>query len=413
LLKHFGGPPFKDGFYGEVEMRDQLTWLQRLELMTLLFVHGMALASWFVPMGAVLKSAELGSITPFAFAASAIAALMSPLFFGAMADRAVPPIRILRWVSLGTAILVAGTAKAIEDRWNGWSVLLLIQLQSLLSMPTTSLTGSIVFARLANSQRQFGAIRALGTAGWMVGCWLVSLFLYDTSPHAFYMSSLLWLGLSAYTLLLPNGQLSIAATGHMSLRERFGLDALALLKIRDHRVIFATVTLVAIPFAAFYPYTPAHMSDLGLLRTSAWMSLGQVIEVAVMVFIGGILARWSLKWVIVTGLACGILRYVLYAQDAPVLLVIGVCLHGLAYTFTYISAQIYLAEKIEAAWRTRAQALLSMMTGGIGNLVGYLLTGSWFSFCQDGELTDWPMFWGGLCGLVLLVTLYFLRSFRG
>jgi nucleoside transporter len=392
-------------------MRDQLTWLQRLELMALLFVHGMALASWFVPMGAVLKSAELGSFTPFAFAASAIAALMSPLFFGAMADRAVPPIRILRWVSLGTAILVAGTAWAIEDQWNGWSVLLLIQLQSLLSMPTTSLTGSIVFARLANSQRQFGAIRALGTAGWMVGCWLVSLFLYDTSPRAFYLSSLLWLGLSAYTLLLPNGQLSITATGRMSLRERFGLDALSLLKIRDHRVIFATATLVAIPFAAFYPYTPAHMSDLGLQRTSAWMSLGQVIEVAVMIFIGGILARWSLKWVIVTGLVCGILRYVLYAQDAPVALVIGVCLHGLAYTFTYISAQIYLAEKIEAAWRTRAQALLSMMTGGIGNLVGYLLTGSWLSFCQNGELENWPLFWGGLSGLVLLVTVYFLRSF--
>ncbi|MCU0710117.1 MAG: MFS transporter, partial [Pirellula sp.] len=196
-----------------------------------------------------------------------------------------------------------------------------------------------------------------------------------------------------------------------SLRERFGLDALSLLKIRDHRVIFATATLVAIPFAAFYPYTPAHMSDLGLQRTSAWMSLGQVIEVAVMIFIGGILARWSLKWVIVTGLVCGILRYVLYAQDAPVALVIGVCLHGLAYTFTYISAQIYLAEKIEAAWRTRAQALLSMMTGGIGNLVGYLLTGSWLSFCQNGELENWPLFWGGLSGLVLLVTVYFLRSF--
>jgi len=55
--------------------------------MLLLFVHGMALAAWFVPMGGVLESIEQPLLVPYAFAASAIAALLSPLFFGAMADR--------------------------------------------------------------------------------------------------------------------------------------------------------------------------------------------------------------------------------------------------------------------------------------------------------------------------------------
>jgi MFS family permease len=94
--------------------------MERCELMALLFLHGMALAAWFVPMGSVLEGAGLRSLTPFAFAASAIAALMSPLFFGAMADRSVPPLRVLRWISFGTAILASIVALAIATGWNRW-----------------------------------------------------------------------------------------------------------------------------------------------------------------------------------------------------------------------------------------------------------------------------------------------------
>lgn len=387
--------------------------MERFELMALLFLHGMALGAWFVPMGSVLEAANLKSLTPFAFAASAVAALLSPLFFGAMADRSVPPLRVLRWISFGTAIMVTAVAWAIANKWSAWIILLGIQLQSLLSVPSSSLAGSIVFARLSNSLRQFGSIRALGTLGWMAGCWLVSLLRIDASPQAFQLSAGLWLALSLYTLLLPKGAIAIANSNRLSLRERFGLDALSLLRNPDHRVIFVTAALVAIPFAAFYPYTPAHMSHLGLQRTSALMSLGQVAEVGVMFAIGGILSRWRLKWVILTGLFCGVLRYVLYAMDSRAPVLLGVGLHGLAYTFTYISAQIYLAKRIEAAWRTRAQALLSMMTGGIGNLIGYLCTGGWLHICASGGNENWSLFWGGLCALVLMVLVYFAVSYRG
>jgi MFS family permease len=90
----------------------------------------------------------------------------------------------------------------------------------------------------------------------------------------------------------------------------------------------------------------------------------------------------------------------------------GVGLHGLAYTFTYISTQIYLAKKIDPAWRTRAQALLSMMTGGFGNLAGYLFTGAWLALCETQGDVDWTQYWLVLNGLVLLVLVYFAISYR-
>jgi MFS family permease len=134
------------------------------------------------------------------------------------------------------------------------------------------------------------------------------------------------------------------------------------------------------------------------------------MEVGVLFAIGAILTRWGFKRVIAMGLFCGILRYLLYAFDTPWAVLAGVLLHGFAYAFIYISTQLYLAERIKVQWRTRAQALLSMMTGGIGNLVGYLLTGGWLVACETDGVTAWTIYWLGLCSLVVLVMVYFVRS---
>lgn len=379
--------------------------------MVLLFLHGMALAAWFVPMGTVLEAANLGALTPIAFAASAIAALLSPLFFGAMADRAVPPVKVLRWIAAGSALFSVLISLAVEHQWCPSTIWLLIQLQALLSAPTNSLAGSIVFARLATSHRYFGSIRAMGTAGWMAGCWLVSGLEWDAHPRTFQLSGLVWAALAGYTWLLPQGAVEAESNKRLTLRERFGLDALSLLRIHDHRVIFLTAALVAIPFAAFFPYTPMHMKALGMERTSAWMSLGQVAEIIVMFAIGDLLVRWRLKAVILLGLGCGLLRYGLYAFNAPLPLLLGVGLHGLSYTFIYISTQIYFAQRIDPAWRTRAQALLSLMVSGVGNLSGYLVTGSWLHSCQQGTQIDWSRYWIGLDLLILAVLVFFAASY--
>ncbi len=380
--------------------------------MGLLFLHGMAMASWFVPLSSVLDVAGMGAIKSMAFAATAIAALLSPLFFGAMADRSALPAKVLRWVSVATAIMVLWIAWGVEWKWNAWFLLCLIQVQSLFLVPTSSLAGSIVLFRLRNSKNQYGSIRALGTIGWMAGCWTTSLLGFDTSPKAFYLSGALWLIVAAYTLVLQQHSVASQSPKHLSLRERFGLDALGLFRIHDHRVVFMTSTLLAIPFAAFYPYTPPHLSDLGFERLSAWMSLGQVSEVVAMLAIGGILARWRLKWVILAGLFFGWMRYVLYAMDMRVPVLLGLGLHGFAFTFTYISTQIYLAKRVEAEWQSRAQALLSLLSGGVGNLAGYLITGAWIQFCRTSSGVQWTEYWLGLAAMVMLVLIYFSISIK-
>ncbi len=275
-----------------------------------------------------------------------------------------------------------------------------------------SLASTIVFARLADAKQEFGPLRAMATLGWMAGCLLVSALGADTSALAGYAGAVMWLLVAAVTFFIPALE-KIKLAGHIAWHERLGLDALILLKNPDHRVVFITTALLCIPMSAFYPYAPPHLRALGFERTSAWMSLGQVSEIIAMFSLGGLLLSWRLKWIFACGLGFGVLRFALSALNTKAGLLTGVALHGASYTLVFITAQIYLDQRVDPAWRARAQALMTLMNSGVGNLLGYLGAGWWFTACTQAGETRWPRFWGALSVVAGLVMLHFLTAYRG
>jgi nucleoside transporter len=382
------------------------------ELTTLFFLQGAALGMWLVPLSTVLDAHGLQAIKPFAFAAMAVAAFVSPLIFGAMADRHASPVKVLRGLSLATAAAMALASTGIQLGWHPLLVLGLIQLYAVCASPTFSIASTIIFARLADAQKEFGPIRAMATLGWMSGCWLISALGADTRALAGYSGAVMWVLAGTFTCFLPE-LVTPKSAEHLSWHERLGLDALTLLKNPDHRVVFITCALFNIPLAGFYPYTPPHLRSLGLEHTTAWMSLGQVTEVIAMFSLGGLLLRWRLKWIFACGLSFGVLRFALSAMNGKVGLLAGVLLHGCSYALVFITSQIYLEQRVDATWRARAQALLTLMTSGVGNLLGYLGTGWWSSACTDLSGTQWSLFWGGLAAAVGAVMAYFLTAYHG
>lgn len=367
---------------------------------------------WFVPLSTVLDAHGLHAVKPLAFAASSLAAFLTPLVFGAMADRHAPPVRVLRWLTAASALTLALANFAMQHGGGAPLVLGLIQLYAFCSAPTWSIASTIVFARLSDARQEFGPIRALATLGWMGGAVLVSVLGADASTLAGFSGAVAWLLVCGLTWLLPVVAVPAAAAAQ-TWRERFGLDALSLLKNRDHRVVFLTCALFNIPLSAFYPYAPPHLLELGMTRTSAWMSLGQVTEIIAMLSLGVLLGRGRLKWIFVAGLSFGLARFGLSALDTKAGLLAGVALHGCSFTLVFITGQIYLEQRVDPAWRARAQALMSLMNGGVGSFMGYLGSGWWFKACSREDATDWPVFWGGLSVAVCAVLVYFLLSYRG
>jgi nucleoside transporter len=354
-----------------------LTTIRRAEyaeLIVLFFIQGAALGMWFVPLSAVLDAHGFADIKSYAFATSAVAAFISPLVFGAVADRHASPVKVLRWLALATALAMALASTAIRAEWSSGVVLALIQLHALCSAPTWSISSTIIFARLADAKKEFGPIRAMATIGWMGGCLLISVLDADRSTLSGYFGAVTWLLVGAFTFFLPVLE-TPKFVENLTWTQRLGLDALVLLREKDHRVVFLTTALFTIPLAGFYPYAPSHLREMGLVHTSAWMSLGQITEIVAMFSLGALLLRWRLKWIFACGLGFGVVRFALSALDTKAGLIAGIILHGCSFTLVLITAQIYLNQRVDPAWRARAQALMALMNGGVGSLLGYLGTG--------------------------------------
>jgi MFS family permease len=389
-----------------------IRWSEYGELAALFLIQSMATGIWMVPLSVVFKAHHLEGIAPYAFATSALAALVSPLIFGAMADRHASPVAVLRGLAVASAATMSVVAWSINQGWSPGLVLLLVQIYALCAAPTGSIVSAIVFSRLQNSERQFGPIRAGATVGWMAGCWLVSALNADTSTLSEYTCAVTWLALAAFTFLLPSVP-PPRPTDHPTLLQRLGWDAVVLLKNRDHRAVFITAALFSIPLAAFYPFTPLHLQQLGFRHTSAWMTLAQTTELIAMFSLAGLFLRWRLKWIFVAGLCFGLLRFILCAVNSPFWVLAGTSLHGLTFTLYFITAQIYINERVGPEWRARAQAMMALMVNGVGNLFGYLGTGWWFKACAQGAATQWQLFWSGVTMAVGVVMIYFLAAYHG
>jgi Nucleoside H+ symporter len=333
---------------------------------------------------------------------------------------------------------------AIDRHSQGWLVLVLAQVHALFSVPSFGLATSLVIARLAEPKREFGPLRAFATVGWMVGGvilglgtwthgWLGRLGLDEASAvmsasrwwkalvegeHFALLSGLSgavsWLVVIAITYgirPLP----PLAEVKHRTWRDMLGLEAWSLLRNRDHRVVFIGAALFNIPLAAFYQETPLHLRDIGLklLEVPAAMSLGQVMEVVGLFALAWLLARFRLKWLFLWGIGFGALRYGLFILHSVPAVCAGIFMHGMCFTLFFMSAQIYLEQRIAPAMRARAQALLSLMMSGIGNLVGYLCCGAWRQYCTVAGHTDWAVYWTGMTVSVVLIWGWFALSYRG
>ena len=268
---------------------------ERAEMATLFFINAAAMGMWLVPFGNVLTAHGYSRIIPFGYACSGVAAFISPMAFGALADQRIPPARLLRWLSVGCAAFLALTFFAIEHAWDSRAVLGALQCYAIFAAPTFGLATTIVMARVREPEREFGPIRAWATLGWMASACVVSWVLRaDTSTLSGFAAAATWLLGACWTFALPAVPPGDVRAGR-TWRDVFGLEALELFTHRDHRVVFITAALFNIPMAAYLPYTPLHLRAVGVEYATAAMALGQISEVIAIFALARLLAGGRLN----------------------------------------------------------------------------------------------------------------------
>jgi MFS family permease len=384
---------------------------ERLQLAVLYFIIALALGLWTFNFSSVLAAHGYEHIVRYAWAANGVAAIISPLIVGALADLRYSSERVLRWIGTGAAAFLALLFWAIEKRLHwGW-VLALAQLHALWSVPTFGLATSLVMSRLNRARDEFGPVRMWATIGWMVGGVVISVLSIEDATTSGFLAAVLWLVAVSYTYTLK--PLPPLVSERKGWKELFGLEAWTLLRHPDHRVVFLGAAIFNIPLSIFYMHTPLHLKDLGVDARSAVMSIGQVLEVVGLFGLAAILNYCRLKTLFMAGMVFGLARYGLFAMNVEWAMVAGIALHGACFISFFMTAQIYLEQRIPGEMRARAQALLSLMTSGIGNLLGYLGCGWWRGVCQSQGVTDWHQYWLGLTLFIAVTLIWFGISYKG
>lgn len=379
------------------------------------FLQGMTPGFWMPALTNILTARGLGDWVTLAFVVPPLGALISPLIGGALADQRFPANRLLVWTSLLGAGTLLAAFSALDAGWNPWWFIGLLGLYSLFSGPSWGLLTTISLTHLPQGERAFPLVRLGATLGWMAAGLLTSYLLRaDTSPVAGYASVAARVAGGLMTFMLPHTPPLGSAK---SWKSRLGLDAFSLMKHRDHCVFFVTTALFSIPLAAFYIYAPELLKVLGDEHSTATMTIAQLTEIVAMLVVGSVMMKFRVKWILLWALGLSVVRFGLsaYAGESGQVgwHIAGIVMHGMCYTFYFITAQVFLDRRVDPGLRGQAQGLLALVSSGIGPLVGAVVCG-WLRHHLVGEgLDGWAAFWASLAAMIAVCFVIFAVFYRG
>lgn len=379
------------------------------------FLQGMTPGFWTPALTNILKARGLEDWVALVFVVQPLCALISPLIGGALADQRVPANRLFAWSSvLGSGALLVAFG-ALQRGWNPWWFVVFIGAYTLLSAPGWGLLTTVALGNLADGERDFPLVRLGATLGWMAGGMATSYLLQaDTSPVAGLAAAGTRLlgGLAAF--MLPHTPPLGRASGW---RSRLGMDAFRLMRHRDHRVFFIVTALYSIPLVAFYMFAPQLLKVLGDARPTGSMAIAQLTEIAAMLLVGRVMLRFRVKTVLLWALGLSTLRFGMSAWAGYSGLYFwhlgGIALHGICYTFYFITAQVFLDRRVDPGLRGQAQGLLALVTSGIGPLVGATMCGMLKSRLVPDGVHGWEAFWGILSAMIGGCFVIFAVFYRG
>ncbi|MGA0845150.1 MAG: MFS transporter [Luteolibacter sp.] len=352
-----------------------------LRLSVMMFLQFFIWGSWFVTLALAMGNNGLTEFIGGAYESAPIAAIISPLFLGLIADRLFSSERVMGVLMLlGGGIMAAIAVLAPQGAEQGGLIVWLMVAHMLCYMPTLGLGNTITFTHLA--PEQFPKVRVWGTIGWIVAGLVVGGIGWSDSLGIFWLAAGSCIALGLYSFSLPHTP-PPAKGKPMDIGSLLMLDALKLLKIPAYLVFALCSLLICIPLAYYYGQTAPYLGAAGFKQAAATMTIGQMSEIFFMLLIPFFFRRLGVKWMLLIGMMAWVLRYVLFALGAPDqvawMLLLGVALHGICYDFFFVTGFMYTDKKAPVEIRGQAQGLLVFLTQGLGMFFGFRMAfgGNW------------------------------------
>lgn len=383
----------------------------RFQLMAMMFLLYFIWGSWYGQMSKYMFT-ELGATgvqVGNAYAAFSIAMIIAPFFVGMIADRYFAAQKVLGILSLAGAAILYVLSEVKDPDTFFWVILL----YCITFAPTMSLTTSIAMQQVTNSEKDFPAIRVMGTIAWIAVTNIIGYYNIGDSAIIFKISMFSAVFLGVYSFFLPDTPPKPSA--HTSFADILGLDAFKLFKDRSFTIFFISSLLICIPLSFYYAMANPSLTDSGMTNVENKMSLGQVSEVVFMLLIPFAFARFGVKWMLVVGLIAWIIRFIGFGYgdaSSEWLLYLAIILHGVCYDFFFVTGQIYTDSKAGEKYRSSAQGLISIATYGIGMGIGSWISGVVADMYTVDNVKNWTSIWMVPAGIAAVVLVLFVLFFR-
>nr|WP_294944773.1 nucleoside permease [uncultured Mucilaginibacter sp.] len=404
----------------------------RARLMLMNFMQFFIWGAWLLTIGAYWfqnknwSGAQFGAI----FSTMGIASIFMPTLTGILSDRFINAEKLYGIMHL----LGACTLCALPMVTNPTTFFWVMLLNMAFYMPTLSLSITVAYSALKSQNidvvKDYPPIRTLGTVGFIIALWTVSITHNETSANQFYIAAAVAATLGIYSFTLPKCPplLSKAVATKKTFVHSFGLNAFSLFRSPRFAIFFAFSLLLgaALQLTNAYGDTYLHdfknvaaYKDLYAVRYPAFiMSISQISETLFILAIPFFLRKFGIKYVMLFSMIAWVLRFGLFAFGDPAsglwMIVLSCIVYGMAFDFFNISGSLFVETQAAPEIRGSAQGLFMMMVNGFGAFFGSNISG-WlidkYFILADGQ-KDWHGIWLSFAGYALVIAIIFPFVFR-
>jgi PPP family 3-phenylpropionic acid transporter len=344
---------------------------------------------WFADRG--LSGAAIGQV----LGAAALLRVLAGPAWGTAADR----IGRRRPVLFFAALIAAGTSASYIAVSGFLPLLLIASAQGVAASAINPLIDSLTLALAREGQVEYGPVRAVGSAAFMVATAVAGWLL--NRAGSWLVPWLLAVGYGASALL--SGLLPEAATPPAAPRAFAGF---MLLRNPAFRLVVGCTALIQGAHAGYYGFAALLWRSQGISDTVIGLLIAEGIIAEILLFVRG---RRLIDWLGPAGLtACAagasIVRWTVTAMALPLpVLAVVQLLHAGTFAMQHLSAMLVLSRFVAADRAATAQALHSAL--GYGAATGLMMLLSGWLYARYGGLAFLAMAVTGGAALFLVAPL--------
>ncbi len=399
----------------------------RVRLSVMMFLQYFVWGIWLPILGIHLGSEAIGFTDKqigWAYTVYGFGAILGPFLLGQLADRYLSTEVVLAFAHLIGGGLLIATAYATGF----WPIFLLLFAYCNLYMPTMGLTNSITFRTVGEgNQDLFPGIRMWGTIGWIAAGLSFAFYrssgnvaalqpLFDlvskpASRDCLRVAGVVSLFYGVYCFTLPHTPPTRVDHDTAKVKKSAVLESLELLRSPSFAVLVLVSGLIGILLAFYFACENIFLKAIKTPeeQIGGYMVIGQVAEFLVIGLVPFVVKRIGVKQTMMLGAGAWALRFGLSAIGQPWWLMIAtIGLHGFAFAFFFVVAQMYVDRAAGPDIKASAQNLLIFIIYGLGTIVGSVLTG----YIRDYFHDDWSKIWAGPFVLTLICMAIFALFFH-